>query len=115
QALLRLRPRERDDLSLVGWRDVGPARREADGAEHARNDRALPPDALFRGPYPLRFPAAGPRDVRSGSLVAASVRLGRRAAPGGDLPPLEVAYGPHHPRRPRLHGGIEHLPLQSSR
>ena len=77
QALLRLRPRQRDDLSPLGRGHLGAARRASDGAEHARDDRALPANAVLRSPHSLRLPVAGTRNRAPRSLVPASVRVGR--------------------------------------
>ena len=115
EAVLRLRPRQRDDLPAVGRRDGRAPRRQAVPADHLRDHRALPPHALLRGPDALRGPAAGAREGAPGPVVGAPVRVGGRGAAGGHVPALEGAHRAHDPRRDRLDGGAPHLPVEPGR
>src|SRR2546421_728656 len=114
QAVPRLRAGERAGVSPLGGREHGAVPGPACARPRLSHDRRGQADGLLRRAHAIR------RDARAEGgptrpLLAAPLRLRRRAAPGWAVHSLEVAVRDRDPRRHRLHRGAPHLRLAPPR
>ena len=118
QAVLRVRPGQRADLSVLGGRDGDPVAGRAGAAERLRGHRGASADAVLLRADRLRD-AAGSRHGAEGagfrSLVDPPRRLGRRSAAGRAVRALQGAVRRRHHRRHRLDRSAAHVHLEPAR
>ena len=119
QALLRLRPRQRPDLSALGRRQRRADGRAADprcrvqALDRRRSGRAS--HRLLRCAHRLRRHARIAVAAAACLGEPAHVLLGRRSAAERDRPALREPLRRRHHRRHRLDRDAAHLPLEPAR
>ena len=115
QAFLRLRPRQRAFFPAGGRRDHDSHGRTFDAGRRVQAPDRASGDDLLRRSDAFCSHARGARFSRARGAQAASVRVRRRAAAGGNRPPLSRPDRSRHPGRHRLDGDAAYFPVQSRR
>ncbi len=116
QAVLRLRPRQRHDLSDERRRDDHPVGRPADAGQRAAMSFAIidrPSSAACRPSMPRMLAKMTRAPGRR--RPAAPLHFGRRGAAGACRQALARTGRQRHPRRRRLDRNAAHLPVQRAR
>ena len=115
EAVPRLRPGQRPVVSLLDRRHDRAHTGAAEPGRHLLHRRDPPAERLLLRPHALQRPRERRRGQGAGLLLRPHLRVGRRAAAPGRLPPLRGNVGPADPRRHRLDRDAPHLLLQHRR